>query len=263
MGLRAGPALSRAPARALPRVSARAPPRVPRPPRRSRARVASRRGAPARVKRGTWAPDADDAAADDVHDDAGAGAGAGAGPPTLDLDAEEAEDTPAPAPTGAFEPGRSDGMARMPVPDITLETPRRWSPVAFAFLGDAVWELYVRRAFFAPPARPLDYDLKCKRAVRAEAQDAALRHLIEVGHFADEELRVVKWGRNASYGNVPTRLRGKGKGGHAIYRNASALECVVGYLYMTDMERLEATMARLGGEGVLEAVAKEEERGKR
>ena len=137
----------------------------------------------------------------------------------------------------------------MPVPDITLETPRRWSPVAFAFLGDAVWELYVRRAFFAPPARPLDYDLKCKRAVRAEAQDAALRHLIEVGHFADEELRVVKWGRNASYGNVPTRLRGKGKGGHAIYRNASALECVVGYLYMTDMERLEATMARLGGRG--------------
>ena len=261
MGLRAGPALSRAPARALPRVSARAPPRVPRPPRRSRARVASRRGAPARVKRGTWAPDADDAAADDVHDDAGAGAGAG--PPTLDLDAEEAEETPAPAPTGAFEPGRSDGMARMPVPDITLETPRRWSPIAFAFLGDAVWELYVRRAFFAPPARPLDYDLKCKRAVRAEAQDAALRHLIEVGHFADEELRVVKWGRNASYGNVPTRLRGKGKGGHAIYRNASALECVVGYLYMTDMERLEATMARLGGEGVLEAVAKEEERGKR
>ena len=62
--------------------------------------------------------------------------------------------------------------------------------------------------FFARAARPLDYDLKCKRAVRAEAQDAALRHLIEVGHFADEELRVVKWGRNASYGIVPTRLRG-------------------------------------------------------
>ena len=77
-------------------------------------------------------------------------------------------------------------------------------------------------------------------------------------------MKVVKWGRNASYGNVPTRLRGKhGKGGFATYRNASALECVVGYLYMTDMERLEATMARLGGEGVLEAVAKEEERGKR
>ena len=29
--------------------------------------------------------------------------------------------------------------------------PGRWSSILFAFLGDAVWELYVRRAFFAPP----------------------------------------------------------------------------------------------------------------
>lgn len=62
----------------------------------------------------------------------------------------------------------------------------------------------------------------------------------------DDELRIVKWGRNASYGSIPTRLRGKGKGGHAIYRNASALECVVGYLYMTDLARLEFIMADLG-----------------
>jgi hypothetical protein len=31
-----------------------------------------------------------------------------------------------------------------------------------------VRELYIRRLFFAPPARPHDYDMKCKRAVRAE-----------------------------------------------------------------------------------------------
>jgi hypothetical protein len=49
----------------------------------------------------------------------------------------------------------------------------------------------------------------------------------------------VKWGRNAAYGSVPSRLRGKGKGGFACYRNASALECVVGFLYMTNLARLE------------------------
>ena len=71
-------------------------------------------------------------------------------------------------------------------------------------------------------------------------------------------MKVVKWGRNASYGNVPTRLRGKnGKGGFATYRNASALECVVGYLYMTDSARLETMMATLGGDGTLEDVADE------
>ena len=75
---------------------------------------------------------------------------------------------------------------------------------------------------------------------------------------SDEEMKVVKWGRNASYGNVPTRLRGKnGKGGFATYRNASALECVVGYLYMTDSARLETMMATLGGDGTLEDVADE------
>lgn len=84
--------------------------------------------------------------------------------------------------------------------------------------------------------------------------------LIEFTHvysFADEELGIVKWGRNASYGNTPQRLRGKGRGGFAIYRNASALECVVGFLYMTNFERLESMMAKLGSEGVLDNVAKE------
>ena len=68
---------------------------------------------------------------------------------------------------------------------------------------------------------------------------------------------MVKWGRNASYGNVPTRLRGKKNkgGGFATYRNASALECVVGYLYMTDLPRLEEMMAGLGV--VIERVARE------
>ena len=238
------------------------------------------RSVAARVKRGTWnVPD------DEVPSDERVGGGGDA--VALDLDAEEPEPDPIPPALGSFAPGRDDGMARMPVPDIALESPGRWSPISFAFLGDAVWELYVRRAFFAPPARPLDYDLKCKRAVRAEAQDVVLRHLIERGFFtgtranpnpnpncnpdqprnrcasltrvrprsAEKETGVVRWGRNASYGNVPTRLRGKGKGGHAIYRNASALECVVGWLYMTDLARLEEMMAGLGRDEVLERVA--------
>jgi|AntAceMinimDraft_5_1070358.scaffolds.fasta_scaffold10988_2 hypothetical protein len=87
---------------------------------------------------------------------------------------------------GVFEPDREDGMPRMPPSDIHLQSPRQWSPISFAFLGDSVWELYIRRLFFAPPARPLEYDLKCKRAVRAEAQDAVLRHLIGGDFFSGE-----------------------------------------------------------------------------
>ena len=212
-------------------------------------RCALRLGTRPRVKRGTWSsPEAPD-------EDALGGDGPETSPP-VDLDSPDVSDEPLEPPPGPFAPDREDGMPRMPPSDIHLQAPGKWSPIAYAFLGDAVWELYVRRLFFAPPARPLEYDQKCKRAVRAEAQDAVLRTLVANDFFTPEETKVVKWGRNASYGNVPTRLRGKKNkaGGFATYRNASALECVVGYLYMTDLPRLEEMMAGLGV--VIERVAR-------
>ena len=218
-------------------------------------RCALRLGTRPRVKRGTWSspevPDEPDALGGDGPETSSS--------PPVDLDSPDASDEPLEPPPGPFALDREDGMPRMPPSDIHLQAPGKWSPIAYAFLGDAVWELYVRRLFFAPPARPLEYDLKCKRAVRAEAQDAVLRTLVATNFFTAEETKVVKWGRNASYGNVPTRLRGKKNkaGGFATYRNASALECFVGYLYMTDLPRLEEMMARL--RTVIERVARENE----
>lgn len=194
------------------------------------------------VKRGTWGYPEFSAGGDDDRADKSDSV-------SLNLDADDASETgmdPPSAGVQSFERDRADGMPKMPPSTIEMQNPGKWSPIAYAFLGDAVWELYVRRLFFAPPTRPLEYDLKCKRAVKAEAQDVILRMLVANNIFTDDELRIVKWGRNASYGSIPTRLRGKGKGGHAIYRNASALECVVGYLYMTDLARLEFIMADLG-----------------
>lgn len=137
--------------------------------------------------------------------------------------------------------------------DLRGKSPRQWSPIALAFLGDAVFELYARGVFFYPPAKPLEYDLKTKRLARAEAQDFLLRHLIDVDALSEDELSIVKWGRNAAYGNIPTRLKGKGKGGHSTYRNASALECLVGYLYVADRARLEEIMSVVMSESVLAA----------
>lgn len=127
--------------------------------------------------------------------------------------------------------------------DTRGKSARQWSPIALAFLGDSVFELYVRALFFYPPSKPLDYDLKTKRVARAEAQDFLLRKLIDSGSLTEDEISIVKWGRNAAYGNIPSRLKGKGKGGHGTYRNASALECLIGYLYVSDKPRLEQVMA--------------------
>ena len=106
---------------------------------------------------------------------------------------------------------------------------------------------------FYPPAKPLDYYLKTKRLARAEAQDYLLRLLVDGGELSEDEISIVKWGRNAAYGNIPTRLKGKGKGGHGTYRNASALECLVGYLYVADRARLEEIMAVIMSESAIAA----------
>ena len=137
--------------------------------------------------------------------------------------------------------------------DVRQKSPRQWSPIALAFLGDAVFELYARGVLFYPPAKPLDYDLKTKRLARAEAQDYLLRLLVDGGELSEDEISIVKWGRNAAYGNIPTRLKGKGKGGHGTYRNASALECLVGYLYVADRARLEEIMAVIMSESAIAA----------
>ena len=130
------------------------------------------------VKRGTWdSPDVENEkpggdSSDESHSEV-----------ALNLDDEEVSDTNDPPEMSPFEPDRDDGMPKMPVPKIEIQNPGGWSPIAYAFLGDAVFELYVRRLFFNPPQRPNDYDLKCKRAVRAEAQDKLLRLLIDRGEF--------------------------------------------------------------------------------
>jgi len=138
--------------------------------------------------------------------------------------------------------------------DLGGKSARQWSPIALAFLGDAVFEMYARGVLFYPPSKPLEYDLKTKRVARAEAQDFLLRLLVSAGTLNEEETSIVKWGRNAAYGNIPTRLKGKGKGGHGTYRNASALECLIGFLYVTDRARLEEIMAVIMSETALASV---------
>ena len=136
--------------------------------------------------------------------------------------------------------------------DLRGKSARQWSPIALAFLSDAVFELYSRWVFLYPPAKTLEYDLKTKRLARAAAQDFLLRLLIDGDALSEEEVSIVKWGRNAAYGNIPTRLKGKGKGGHGTYRNASALECLVGYLYVVDRARLQEVMTIVMSETAIE-----------
>ena len=117
---------------------------------------------------------------------------------------------------------------RLPQP-ISLAQLQKISPSALAYLGDAVYELYVRSFYLLPPQRPEIYHRQVVAQVRAEAQALHLRSLSP--HLRNTELEIVRRGRNAATGR-PRRVDPE------IYQQATSLETLIGYLYLTDSQRL-------------------------
>ena len=112
----------------------------------------------------------------------------------------------------------------------------RLSPIALAYIGDAVFELYVRSKFLFPPKRIADYHNQVVTQVRAESQAVHLSVLIP--YLTDREKEILRRGRNAST-MKPRRLS------HQIYRRATSLETLIGYLHLSDPQRLEELLSKL------------------
>jgi ribonuclease-3 family protein len=142
-------------------------------------------------------------------------------------------------------PIADDGL-KLSLTDISLNrvhparaTPaeiERISPAAWAYLGDAVYELYIRSWYLMPPRRLQAYHELVVGQVRAETQ---ARHLRSISPYLNStELVIVKRGRNAA-ANRSKRADPE------IYQQASSLETLIGYLYLTDPERLTEILAIL------------------
>ncbi|BAY32800.1 ribonuclease III [Nostoc carneum NIES-2107] len=110
------------------------------------------------------------------------------------------------------------------------------SPAALAYLGDAIYELYVRMFYLMPLQRPDTYHRLVVAQVRAEQQALHLRSLIP--HLKEIELDIVRRGRNAATG------RSK-RVDPEIYQQATSLETLIGYLYLTDFPRLTELLQTL------------------
>lgn len=117
------------------------------------------------------------------------------------------------------------------------------SPSALAYLGDAVYELYVRSCYLLPPKRSQLYHRLVVAQVRAETQALHLRSLVP--YLTNTELEVVRRGRNAAT-KPPKRVDAE------IYQQASSLETLVGYLYLTDHQRLTQLLQKLEFEQTLD-----------
>lgn len=106
-------------------------------------------------------------------------------------------------------------------------------PLALAFVGDCVYELYVRNYLLTGKYRDVnELHRKSVFFVKAKAQ-AYILHTLEE-ELSEEEHNVVRRGRNAHPHTVP-------KNADVVdYRYATAYEALIGYLYLSgNSERLD------------------------
>jgi len=122
-----------------------------------------------------------------------------------------------------------------------VDHPEQLSPLALAYVGDAVLELYVR-TYLLYTGRQNVHALhkKAVQYVNASAQANLLKKLKD--GLSPEELGIAKRGRNAKSGHLP-------KNADVLdYRFSTGLECLIGYLYLKgDYQRLDEIFKILQG----------------
>ena len=107
--------------------------------------------------------------------------------------------------------------------------------LALAYMGDAVLETYVRYHLLqSGQVKPHLLHKEATRYVSAKAQSSVLHQMKEEGFFLEEEIAILKRGRNAKSGTIPKNTDVQ------TYRYSTAFEALLGSLYLAgNQERLE------------------------
>ena len=105
------------------------------------------------------------------------------------------------------------------------------NPITLAYIGDAVYELYIREYLISQGITKVnDLQKESLKYVSATSQRKHLEDLINHGILNDEEIIVFKSGRNAH--------GGKSKSTDIItYKIATGLECLIGQLYLNNNDK--------------------------
>lgn len=112
---------------------------------------------------------------------------------------------------------------------LTVQQAKQLSPVTLAFVGDAVYSLYVRaRLVVSADRRPAELQKICSAQVSAAGQSRLLCDL--ESSFTPEEEEIFRRGRNAKKAT-------KSKNADvADYNRSTGFEALLGFLYLTGNE---------------------------
>ena len=118
-----------------------------------------------------------------------------------------------------------------------------YSPLALAYIGDAVYEVVIRAKVMSQGNMPVHKMHKDSAAlVRAQAQ-AAMAMLLQE-ELTPEEEAVYRRGRNAKSATIAKHAT------MADYRKATGFEALIGYLYLTGRSGRLLELVRKGLERI-------------
>lgn len=120
---------------------------------------------------------------------------------------------------------------------VAPRDPALLSPVVLAYLGDTVYDLFVR-TYYVETTDQTAHGLHVRCASRVCAKAQAEGFFRAAPMLTEEELSVYKRGRNAHMGSVPKNAK------IADYRTATGFEALLGYLYLSKREGRLAEIVR-------------------
>lgn len=99
--------------------------------------------------------------------------------------------------------------------------------ISLAYLGDAVYEVYIREHLIRDGVALVeDLQREAIKYVSAKGQDKILKFLVDNNYLSNDELEIVKRGRNYNRGSHPKNTD------IMTYKMATGFEALIGYLYM-------------------------------
>ena len=113
------------------------------------------------------------------------------------------------------------------------------SPLTWAYIGDCVYELYIRTKLInTTKLKPHELHVKAIGYVKAQAQAEFLNKIYD--ELNDKEKEIVRRGRNAQNHHLPKNSNIKD------YMYATAFEALIGYLYLTKQnERIKEILNKI------------------
>ena len=113
------------------------------------------------------------------------------------------------------------------------------SPLTWAYIGDSVFELYIRMYLVnTTKMKPHKLHIEAIKYVKAKAQADILQKL--ESSLTEKELEIVKRGRNAENHHLPKNATVQD------YMYSTSFEALIGYLYLTKQdERLDEILKKV------------------